>query len=348
MKRTIKWFENQDEQEMPSVSRIHWALYLAVGKFSSIIGLSQWQFDKEKRTIKFELFSLATAFSLLRLVTFSFPFILLPVILFVLFKDEELESFADRNNLTISELEYHPKQNILGVIHALDYFSKYLYYVLPLGLTFNVARPHEKLFQMAWSPYDQRVQKRVSGIGKIVIPIFGFLLFLSGKVLQTTASTIAMESSIPGITKLPFQMYYIVGSLLLAPLGIQLYLAIQEFLFYHYCSVYHAFASLQLQFTDGEGRDAEVHESTLQLIDFMENFCQAFGPLLLMDLTLMLLYWLIHLYLAFATLSKEGEGVLSASGSILIIGSELWRVITLTSACTKFTEVSAEVNLRQN
>ena len=345
MKHALKWFDDVNGQEMPAESRIHWALYLAVGRFSSIIGLSQWQFEKEKRSIKFKLFSLATAFSLLRLVFFSFPFILLPVILFVTFKDKELKCFAERNNLTLSELEYHPKQNMLWVIHAFDYFSKYLYFILPLVLTYNVARPHEKLFHMAWNPYDQRVRKRLSGIGKTVIPIFGFLLFLSGKVLQTAASILAMESVIPGITKLPYQMYYIVGSLLLAPLSIQLYLAIQEFIFYHYCTVYHAFVSLQLQFTDGEGQDAEVHESTLQLINFMENFSQAFGPLLLMDLTLMLLYWLIHLYLAFATLNKEGEGILSASGSILIIGSELWRVITLTSACTNFTQVSAEVNL---
>ena len=85
-------------------------------------------------------------------------------------------------------------------------------------------------------------------------------------------------------------MYYIVGSLLLAPLGIQVYLAIQEFLFYHYCSVFHAFVHLQLQITDGDGHYFEVHESTLQLINFMENFCKAFGPLFLLDLTLMLLY----------------------------------------------------------
>ena len=58
-------------------------------------------------------------------------------------------------------------------------------------------------------------------------------------------------------------MYYIVGSLLLVPLGIQLYLAIQEFLFYHYCSVFHAVVHLQLQFTDGDGHYFEVHESTL-------------------------------------------------------------------------------------
>ena len=94
MKHTMKWFEDQDKQEMPAEFRIHWALYLAVGRFSSMIGLSQWQFDKERRTIKFKLCSLATVFSLLRLVFFSFPFILLPAFLFVIFKDEELESFA--------------------------------------------------------------------------------------------------------------------------------------------------------------------------------------------------------------------------------------------------------------
>ena len=57
----------------------------------------------------------------------------------------------------------------------------------------NVAKPHKKLFHMAWNPYDQRVRKRLSGIGKTVIPIFGFLQFLSGKVFQTTASILAMR-----------------------------------------------------------------------------------------------------------------------------------------------------------
>ena len=132
MKRTSKWFEDENDQEMPAESRIHWALYLAVGRFSSIIGLSLWQFEKEKRSKKFKLL---TAFSLLWLVFFSFPFILLPVILFVTFKDKELKCFAERNNLTLSELEYHPKHHMLGVIHALDYISKYLYFILPLVLT---------------------------------------------------------------------------------------------------------------------------------------------------------------------------------------------------------------------
>ena len=102
----------------------------------------------------------------------------------------------------------------MGVIYALDYLNKYLYYILPLVLTYYVARPHKKLF-LAWTPYDQRVRERLSGMGKIAIPIFGFLLFLTGKVLQTTAIALAIESSIPDITKLSFQLYYRVGSLLL-------------------------------------------------------------------------------------------------------------------------------------
>ena len=97
----MKWFEDQDKQEMPAESQIHCDLYLAVGRFSNMIGLSQWQFNKERRTIKFKLCSLATVFSLLRLVFFSFPFILLPAILFVIFKDEELQSIWNSENLSI-------------------------------------------------------------------------------------------------------------------------------------------------------------------------------------------------------------------------------------------------------
>ena len=44
---------------------------------------------------------------------------------------------------------------------------------------------------------------------------------------------------------------------------------------------------------------------------------------LLMDLSLMLVYWLVHLYGVYFNFKG---GLLQGSGSLLVIGAEFWRV----------------------
>ena len=80
-----------------------------------------------------------------------------------------------------------------------------------------------------------------------------------------------------------------------------------------------------------------------QLIIFMDSFQQCYGVFLLVDLTLMFLYWLIHLYNAYFTFQ---ESPLAASGSVLIILAELWRVLLLSEACHQFTMEANKVIMK--
>ena len=76
------------------------------------------------------------------------------------------------------------------------------------------------------------------------------------------------------------------------------------------------------------------------MLDYMDSFHNCFGVFLLVDLSLMFFYWLLHLYDAYFTFQ---EGPLAAAGSVLIISAELWRVVLISEAGEKFTEKTTEV-----
>merc|ERR550517_356077 len=66
----------------------------------------------------------------------------------------------------------------------------------------------------------------------------------------------------------------------------------------------------------------------------METIQKGGGIFILIDITLMLIYWLLHLYHAYFTFQ---EGLLPASASALIILAEFSRVFLLSDTSTKFT-----------
>ena len=72
----------------------------------------------------------------------------------------------------------------------------------------------------------------------------------------------------------------------------------------------------------------------------MKNLQKCSGVFLLVDLSLMFFYWLIHLYNAYFTFQ---EGPLAACGSVLIIAAELWRVVLISEAGEQFTEKTNDV-----
>ena len=67
---------------------------------------------------------------------------------------------------------------------------------------------------------------------------------------------------------------------------------------------------------------------------------QGFALFLLVDLTLMLLFWLTHLYMAYFSLKI---GILAVINSLLMIIAELWRVVKISYACEHFTETVEQV-----
>ena len=68
-----------------------------------------------------------------------------------------------------------------------------------------------------------------------------------------------------------------------------------------------------------------IIESMVHILDITFRTCLL---VLLMDLSLMLVYWLVHLYGVYFMFKA---GILQGSGAIFVIGAELWRVVLLIS-----------------
>ena len=256
---------------------------------------------------------------------------------------------------------------------------------------------------MHMKPYHQEITSSFSGWQELTRPFVAFLLFLMGKVLSLISFILSLEIWQPGLTETkPYTVFAIIGVFLLAPLGLQFFISFQEFVFYSFSSYHSAFVNHLLgvsKRSDGisvkrntvsciiSPKGLNFHEALLDLRDMMASMTQIFGPFLLQNLTLMLLYWLLHLYnlclsgyYIFANFSDLSHTplflqCLGLAGSALIVrwnritqkafatsytnfmiiltnstqilktctSAEFWRVVTLSSACSCFTERVEEV-----
>ena len=137
---------------------------------------------------------------------------------------------------------------------------------------------------------------------------------------------------------------------MLAPLGLHFFLAYQEFAFYCICSYYRAFAKRVLATSEEEQKCFQVlptqpnqraeEKNTVvddalnrtingnleELEDIMKNMTQTFGPFLLQNFSLMLLYWLLHLYFLVYSVIITAKGLIPMAsvgfqfgGSVLIV-----------------------------
>ena len=73
---------------------------------------------------------------------------------------------------------------------------------------------------------------------------------------------------------------------------------------------------------------------TGDLIEIMKHFQQCYGLFLLVDLTIMLFYWLTHCYMAYVAFHTSA---LSFLGSLLVVVAELLRVIAISNTCEHLT-----------
>ena len=183
------------------------------------------------------------------------------------------------------------------------------------------------LLALARPQYKEMALKN-SGVAEIFHPFVGFLLFCGGKILNVVSISLMIKSSAPDHMTNPFNVYMIVSTLLLCPLGLHFFLAYQEFTFFSFCSIHQTFAKQVLESSTEEHKttqpsqiesletagnnDIVVYQSAMQnihctleeLIDLMKNMTEAFGPPLLQNLALMLLFWLLHVYcLVFVVIS---------------------------------------------
>ena len=201
-----------------------------------------------------------------------------------------------------------------------------------------------RLTKMGTKAYHQELTSNLTGWKELTWPFVAFVLFLVGRVLSLVAFIGTFEILLPGLTEKPFTMYIIIATFFFAPLGLQFFLAFQEFVFYSFSTYQAAFANLVLEMRKMSSKSdltneimvlpkpgLSFHEAVLDLRDMTESMTQMFGPFLLQNLTLMLVYWLLHLYnlclsgySIFANFSLFSENLLALqflalAGSALIV-----------------------------
>ena len=201
-----------------------------------------------------------------------------------------------------------------------------------------------RLTKMGTKAYHQELTSNLTGWKELTWPFVAFVLFLVGRVLSLVAFIGTFEILLPGLTEKPFTMYILIATFFFAPLGLQFFLAFQEFVFYSFSTYQAAFTNLVLGMRKMSSKSdltneimvlpkpgLSFHEAVLDLRDMMESMTQMFGPFLLQNLTLMLVYWLLHLYnlclsgySIFANFSLFSENLLalqflSLAGSALIV-----------------------------
>ena len=201
-----------------------------------------------------------------------------------------------------------------------------------------------RLTKMGTKAYHQELTSNLTGWKELTWPFVAFVLFLVGRVLSLVAFIGTFEILLPGLTEKPFTMYILIATFFFAPLGLQFFLAFQEFVFYSFSTYQAAFANLVLEMRKMSSKSdltneimvlpkpgLSFHEAVLDLRDMMESMTQMFGPFLLQNLTLMLVYWLLHLYnlclsgySIFANFSLFSENLLALqflalAGSALIV-----------------------------
>ena len=191
-----------------------------------------------------------------------------------------------------------------------------------------MVKPFSRLLLALARPQYKEMALKNSGLAEILHPFIGFFLFCGGKILNLVFIFLMTNSSAPDRLNNPFNVYMSVSTLLLCPLGLHFFLAYQEFTFFSFCSIHQTFAKQVLESSTEEPKTTQpsqiesdemagnndivvyqspsdnLHCTLEELIDLMRNMTEAFGPPLLQNLALMLLFWLLHVYcLVFVVIS---------------------------------------------
>ena len=210
-----------------------------------------------------------------------------------------------------------------------------------------MTKPFNNLAQICWKPEYQDIITDNCGWREIFSPFIGFILFILGKLLVVIFALVVYNKACSDLLKKPFTVYYIVAYYFLGSLGLHIYLTIQEFIFYYVNNHHGKFVRYFLETPEEKLKRSEndqrlpldlstticFHEAVVDLLEIMKSVIEMFGPFLLQNLSLMLVYWLLHVYnvaflgaLMLKTINKNPDGQtifmqgLALAGSALVIG----------------------------
>ena len=252
--------------------------------------------NRRTGTMEFKLISFSSLFAFVRLFCLMSPiFVIMPILLYGGPAEKEYEEVTGENytGLVI------PVKGLYELF-MVEYGISFLIFVLPSAFAFVCAKHMNKMFHCQTDFIRRFVikEERPEFINKkyVLFPILGFLLFAVGKSLYLTEILIRWDQ--PGLY---CARYINTCFFVLTHLPLHFLLAVFENYLYQNFNMFHVMCSWTLS---SKNQDGPIERAKI-LPDMMEAIQGGFGFFLLVDLTLMLCFWLLHTYFAYFTFQVE-------------------------------------------
>ena len=259
-------------------------------------GLFPIKIDTKTGTlVDFKLISLSSVFTFVRLFIFNFPFLILPLILhYGGPAKKEYEAFTGKNFTS----EY-PVPSV-GAIYEVENYLAFLVYILPLALSSVQSKHFNKMYHIFMDFINSFVMEekpQLINVRHVLLPLMGFAFFALGKLLNLVYLQLNFDLPILSMNVFCNTCYMFLGHL-----PLHFLLAVHEHFMYQEFEIFHAMCSWTLNANNGS---KALIERAKVLPELMEAIQGAFGLVLLVDITLMLVYWLLHTYHAYFTLQVK-------------------------------------------
>ena len=290
MKNSKRVAEKESDEEFQHLEGCFRYFFIALTSLLFWSGLSPIKIDKKTGGIaNFKLVSLSSVFTFIRLVIFNFPVLILPLILFYGGPAKREYEEITGKNFT----HQHPIPS-LGVVHYVESYSAFLVFILPLVLSSVQAKPINKMYYIIvkfLSSFVMEEKPKVVNVKHVLLPLIGFLLYAFGKLLNHIHVLMKFDFPLLSINVFMNTCYLFLGHL-----PLHFLLAMHEHFMYQEFEIFHAMCSWTLRANNGS---KALLERASCLPDLMEAIQGCFGLFVFVDITLMLVYWLLHTYNAY-------------------------------------------------
>ena len=281
------------EKKTPWIVRTIFSIILTLVKWT---GLVPFSLCHETKSINFKLVSWRTFFAFLRLVIFTFPFAILPFIFYACgFLEEEAFDLVEANSDNATSASFVSSTSG-KVVMGIGFYVNFLAFVLPFAFAYFVAKPLERIYRTRTAEHNSALEESKSAATGAFFPLFGFVLFFIGKLMHVIPY-LRWCLGMKGFSKFYFYIYNYLCNYFFIDFPLHFLLATYEYFFYRIMPSYECLAKRVLKTEDPR----KLLERTKELTVFMENTQNGFGFFLLVDLSLMLLFWLIHTFKAYFT-----------------------------------------------
>ena len=255
-------------------------------------GLVPIKWDPSTKMFEFKLFSISSLFAFVRLLIITFPFLILPLIfIFGGFTKKEYEETTGQ--------EFHLETPHPGLeqLYEAEFYLNFLIYILPFVFAFVGFKHFTKVYHLQvefFNSLSMEHQPSLINVKHVIFPILGFLDFALGKLLNVIQIYTTMDSI---NFNLYINMYTNICYFLLAHLALHFLLAVYENYLYQVFNMFQVMCSQTLNTKD---KSVLVKRANM-LPGAMEAIQGGFGFFILVNITLMLIYWLLHLFHAYFT-----------------------------------------------